>query len=154
MADWYPYCEDADDRPNRHPKRPGMARSSVVIATDAAVAATPTCSGSPIARLWHSGRLGAISAGGSGDIFRRLLDRELQTWSVEKPAVARSRCIRTTACRWPMFEATVQATEEAIVNAMVAAETVIGASGLRVEADCRKSKGVRALFENCRSRDS
>ena len=31
-----------------------------------------------------------------------------------------------------LFQATVEATEEAIVNAMVAAETTIGASGLRV----------------------
>jgi L-aminopeptidase/D-esterase-like protein len=33
-----------------------------------------------------------------------------------------------------VFKATVQATEEAIVNAMVAAETVTGASGLRVKS--------------------
>ena len=33
----------------------------------------------------------------------------------------------------PLFEATVQATEEAIVNAMVAAETMTGADGRRVE---------------------
>jgi len=32
----------------------------------------------------------------------------------------------------PLFEATIQATEEAIVNAMVAAETMTGAGGLRV----------------------
>lgn len=31
-----------------------------------------------------------------------------------------------------LFQATVEGTEEAIVNAMVAAETTIGASGLRV----------------------
>jgi len=33
-----------------------------------------------------------------------------------------------------VFEATVQATEEAIVNALVAAETMIGADGHRTEA--------------------
>ena len=38
----------------------------------------------------------------------------------------------------------MQATEEAIVNAMVAAHTVIGASGLRVEA--LPEDPVRALF--------
>jgi len=32
----------------------------------------------------------------------------------------------------PLFEATVDATEEAIVNAMVAAETMTGANGMRV----------------------
>ena len=34
----------------------------------------------------------------------------------------------------PLFEATIQATEEAIVNAMVAAQTMTGANGLRVYA--------------------
>ncbi len=34
----------------------------------------------------------------------------------------------------PLFEATIQATEEAIVNAMVAAETMTGANGLTVYA--------------------
>jgi len=34
----------------------------------------------------------------------------------------------------PLFEATIQATEEAIVNAMVAARTMTGANGLRVYA--------------------
>ena len=44
-----------------------------------------------------------------------------------------------------IFTATVQATEEAIVNAMVAAETVIGASGFRVEE--LPEEAVRAIFE-------
>ena len=34
----------------------------------------------------------------------------------------------------PLFYATVQATEEAIVNAMVAARTMTGADGVRVHA--------------------
>jgi L-aminopeptidase/D-esterase-like protein len=34
----------------------------------------------------------------------------------------------------PLFYATVQATEEAIVNAMVAADTMTGANGIRVFA--------------------
>ena len=34
----------------------------------------------------------------------------------------------------PLFYAAVQATEEAIVNAMVAAETMTGANGVRVYA--------------------
>jgi L-aminopeptidase/D-esterase-like protein len=32
----------------------------------------------------------------------------------------------------PLFQGVVEATEEAIVNAMVAAETMIGADGLKV----------------------
>jgi L-aminopeptidase/D-esterase-like protein len=34
----------------------------------------------------------------------------------------------------PLFEATVEATEEAILNAMLAAETMTGADGIRVHA--------------------
>jgi L-aminopeptidase/D-esterase-like protein len=34
----------------------------------------------------------------------------------------------------PLFEATVQATQEAILNAMLAAETMTGADGIRVFA--------------------
>ena len=34
----------------------------------------------------------------------------------------------------PIFEATVQATQEAILNAMLAAETMTGADGVRVHA--------------------
>jgi L-aminopeptidase/D-esterase-like protein len=34
----------------------------------------------------------------------------------------------------PIFEATVQATEEAIVNAMIAAETMVGANNRKVVA--------------------
>jgi L-aminopeptidase/D-esterase-like protein len=34
----------------------------------------------------------------------------------------------------PVFEATVRATEEAIINAMVGAETITGANGSRVVA--------------------
>ena len=32
----------------------------------------------------------------------------------------------------PYFRATIQATEEAVVNAMLAADTMVGADGLRV----------------------
>ena len=45
-----------------------------------------------------------------------------------------------------VFAATVQATEEAIVNAMVAAETVIGAAGLQVEAISEEQ--LRTIFQN------
>ena len=34
----------------------------------------------------------------------------------------------------PLFEATVEATEEAIINAMAAAETMVGRDGHKVEA--------------------
>ena len=44
------------------------------------------------------------------------------------------------------FAAAVQATEEAVVNAMVAAETMVGASGLRVRA--LPEDQVQAIFSS------
>ena len=77
------------------------------------------------------GRLGAVSGDGSGDIFI--------AFSTANPGLIDENEL-SEVTMYPnnelsqVFEATVQATEEAIVNAMVAAETVVGASGLRVEA--------------------
>jgi L-aminopeptidase/D-esterase-like protein len=50
-----------------------------------------------------------------------------------------------------VFAATVRATEEAIVNAMVAAETVIGVSGLQV-AELPEGP-VREIFRRAASQD-
>ena len=43
-----------------------------------------------------------------------------------------------------VFEATVQATEEAIINALVAAETMVGVDGHR--ADAIPHEGLRAVL--------
>ncbi len=51
----------------------------------------------------------------------------------------------------PVFAATVRATEEAIVNAMVAAETVIGVSGLQ-GAELPEDT-VREIFRRAASQD-
>ncbi len=87
--------------------------------------------------------LGAISSDGSGDIFvafstgnsDRINESEFSDVEVY-PNYALSI----------VFEATVQATEEAIVNAMVAAETVVGVSGLRV-AELPEDQ-IRVIFED------
>jgi L-aminopeptidase/D-esterase-like protein len=77
------------------------------------------------------GRLGGTGANPSGDIFI--------AFSTANPGAARPDA--TVAVTMlpnerisPLFEATIQATEEAIVNAMVAAQTMTGADGLRVYA--------------------
>src|SRR5262245_41110250 len=77
------------------------------------------------------GRTGAASGNGSGDIFI--------AFSTANPgAVAQREEARVTmvsnARISALFEATVQATEEAIVNALVAGETMTGVDGHRVEA--------------------
>ena len=75
------------------------------------------------------GRLGSSAGDGSGDIF-------LAFSTVEKNAEegAAFSEIRTLGNDWltPVFEATVQATEEAVINAMLKAETMVGANDLRV----------------------
>ena len=72
------------------------------------------------------GRNGSISGNGSGDIFI--------AFSTANPGAARSTGLRPLTMLpndqiGPLFEATVQATEEAVVNALVAAETMTGADG-------------------------
>ena len=77
------------------------------------------------------GRLGGTGGNTSGDIFI--------AFSTANPGAAKPEgTVTVTALPneriSPLFEATIQATEEAIVNAMVAAETMTGADGLRVYA--------------------
>jgi L-aminopeptidase/D-esterase-like protein len=75
------------------------------------------------------GREGSIAGNGSGDIF--------VAFSTANPGAARDTA-SVPLTMLPndridgVFQATVQATEEAITNAMVAARTTTGADGLRV----------------------
>ncbi|HTL05438.1 MAG TPA: P1 family peptidase, partial [Gemmatimonadales bacterium] len=77
------------------------------------------------------GRMGGIGGNSSGDIF--------VAFSTANPAADRADSLVS----WqaipneqinPLFEATVDATSEAILNAMLAAETMTGADGFRVYA--------------------
>ena len=77
------------------------------------------------------GRLGGTGGNTSGDIFI--------AFSTANPGAAKPEgTVTVTALPneriTPLFEATIQAAEEAIVNAMVAAQTMTGANGLRVYA--------------------
>ena len=78
------------------------------------------------------GRLGGIASNGSGDIF-------IAFSTANRAAVAASA--RTVQVEMLpndridyLFEATVQATEEAILNAMIAAHDMVGANDLKVPA--------------------
>jgi L-aminopeptidase/D-esterase-like protein len=76
-------------------------------------------------------RTGSTSGNGSGDIF--------VAFSTANPDAAKSSGLRDLKMvpndeMNPLFEATVQATEEAIVNALVAAETMTGVNDHRVIA--------------------
>jgi L-aminopeptidase/D-esterase-like protein len=77
------------------------------------------------------GRSGGFGGNSSGDIFL--------AFSTANPKTAGSDGVPTVAMLPnarinPLFYGTVQATEEAILNAMLAAETMTGADGLRIHA--------------------
>ena len=134
---WFPFCSGA----KLHQKSPTRDGSIIVaIATDAPLlphqlnrlAKRPALS---------LGRLGAISSTGSGDIF--LAFSTGNTGALSEDQFNRVEQFPNNALS-ELFRGTVQATEEAIVNAMVAAETVVGADGLRVQG--MPHDKVRELF--------
>lgn len=76
-------------------------------------------------------RTGSVSGNGSGDLFIAI--------STANPAGSRRADVETVKMLRnsrmdPLFTAAVQATEEAIVNALAAADTMTGINGYRVEA--------------------
>ncbi len=76
-------------------------------------------------------RTGSTSGNGSGDIFTAFSTANTEA---AKTAGLRSLKMVPNDEMNPLFEATVQATEEAIVNALVAAETMTGVDDHRVIA--------------------
>lgn len=78
------------------------------------------------------GRLGDIGGEGSGDIFVAFSTAHPALRSEQDELVPLQAF--PNAQLTPVFEAAVQAAEEAIVNAMVAAETITGVDGFRVYA--------------------
>jgi L-aminopeptidase/D-esterase-like protein len=139
-VNWYPYCEDSRSSTISARTRDGSI--IVIVATDAPllphqlrrVAKRPSLA---------LGRLGAISTDGSGDIFLAFSTGNagrIDESEFEDVTLYPNYALTT------VFAATVQATEEAIVNAMVGAETVVGASGFRVSE--LPEDHVRAIFNH------
>ena len=104
----------------------------IIVATDAPLLPTQC------ARLAQRAGLGLARTGGmgattSGDIFLAFSNGNLSIPAPETdhepPGVTTVRMLADTALD-PLFEATVEATEEAIVNALVAAETMTGRDGI------------------------
>ncbi len=102
----------------------------IVVATDAPLIAHQL---KRIARRAALGlaRTGSASGNGSGDIFI--------AFSTANPDAAKTEGLTQLTMLpndriSPLFEATVQATEEAIINALVAAETMTGADNHKVVA--------------------
>jgi L-aminopeptidase/D-esterase-like protein len=77
------------------------------------------------------GRMGGRGENSSGDIFVAFSTANARTTA--DTGVARVAMLPNARIN-PLFAATVQATEEAIVNALLAAETMTGADDVRVSA--------------------
>jgi len=77
------------------------------------------------------GRMGGISGAGSGDLF--LAFSTAPTGTADRRGVASVQMLSDDVID-PVYEAAVQATEEAIINAMLAARTMTGANWYRVPA--------------------
>ena len=134
---WFPYCSGAELNKDS-PTRDGSI--IVVVATDAPILPHQLhrLAKRPSLAL---GRLGAISNPGSGDIF--------VAFSTGNGGAVNEDAFNTVE-QFPnnalnaLFRGAVEATEEAIVNAMVAATTMTGADGLRVQE--LPHEKVRVLF--------
>ena len=126
------------------PERPGGAQGVdwmgeadrdgsiiVVVATDAPVLSHQL---ERMARRVSLGlaRNGSTSSNGSGDIFVAFSTANREAAS-ERAAAADARILANGRLN-PLFAATVEATEEAIINALVAAETMTGANDVTVHA--------------------
>jgi L-aminopeptidase/D-esterase-like protein len=77
------------------------------------------------------GRQGGFGGNGSGDIFIAFSTANPKSWSSDSVTSVR---MLTNDRISPLFQATAQATEAAITNALLAAETTTGANDLRIFA--------------------
>jgi L-aminopeptidase/D-esterase-like protein len=75
------------------------------------------------------GRLGSFAGNSSGDLF---LAFSTANAGAAKPEGTPSLSMLPNDRIDPLFQATIDATEEAVVNAMLAAQTMTGADGIRV----------------------
>jgi len=93
------------------------------------------------------GRSGAISGHGSGDIFLAFSTANGEALQAGSEALAQARFIPDAALD-PLFAATIQAIDEAVINALIANETMIGADDHVIHAlphaEVRRLLGLQA----------
>jgi D-aminopeptidase len=136
-ADWAPTSSLITDMPScakqgaSRPSFPeGMGSILVVVATDAPL--LPHQLGRLVRRVpLGIGKMGGLGEDGSGDLF---LAFSTQATQPATPGPVATVSMVDNERMNPLFEATVQATQEAILNAMLAADTMTGADGIRVFA--------------------
>jgi len=112
------------------PYREDTGSIIIVVATDAPLLPHQT---KRLARRATMGlaRTGSTSGNGSGDIFIAFSTANPRAAAAQAPA---NVSMTPNEALNPVFEAAVQATEEAILNALMAAETMAGFNGHRVTA--------------------
>ena len=125
-----PQCGRASGTAGGAPPAEGAGSIIIVVATDAPLLPHQLERVAKRASL-GVGRMGGLGENSSGDIFL--------AFSTANPHAAADAGLATVTMLpndliTPIFEATVQATEEAIVNAMLAAETMTGADSIRAYA--------------------
>jgi L-aminopeptidase/D-esterase-like protein len=128
-----PVGQELADQPTASAVYPKEDTGSIIIvvATDAPLLPTQLKRLARRATL-GLGRMGAISGNGSGDIFIAFSTANANAAKPSGGAAAISMLSNDSLS--PIFEATVEATEEAIVNALVAAEDMTGVKGHKVTA--------------------
>ena len=110
--------------------QPGDGSIIVVLATDAPL--LPHQLKRLAARIALGvGKVGGRGENGSGDIFLTFSTANPQAFKRESVATVQ---VLPNDLINPLFDATVQAVEEAIINAMVAAETMEGVNGNKAHA--------------------
>ena len=120
-----------DERPAARDDAPEQGSIIVVVATDA-----------PLLPHQHKriatrvslgvGRQGGFGGNSSGDIFIAFSTANARAWFDDQP-VTNVQMLPNDRIT-PLFQATAQATEAAITNALLAAETTTGANDLRIYA--------------------
>src|SRR3954469_4091573 len=116
--------------PEKESERGELSSIIIVIATDAPLLPHQLKRIARRAAL-GVGRMGGVATNGSGDIFIAFSTANAKVFGAKKRA---ELAMVPNDDMNPLFEATVEATEEAIVNALVAAETMTGVDGHRVDA--------------------
>jgi D-aminopeptidase len=118
------------DRPTRPGDDEELGSIIIVVATDAPL--LPHQLKRLARRTTHGlGRTGATSGNGSGDIVIAFSTANPGAASASRAAQV---AILSNQLISALFDATAQATEEAIINALVAAETMTGRDNYTVEA--------------------
>jgi D-aminopeptidase len=125
-----PYAEAREPQLPRSEVKGDVGSIIIVVATDAPLLPHQL---KRIARRASLGlaRTGSVSGNGSGDIF--IAFSTANPHADDSPGPNTVQTVSTERIS-PLFEATVEATEEAIVNAMVGAKTITGINGHTVVA--------------------